>query len=167
MIHCSEMASRMSTEPILSDDPVQNMLAERVGYLLSKLHNRWLNESMTVLREAGLGLSGLHFGALSVVESAAPMSQQALGEYLKKDRTTMVAIVDELEREGLVKRGRNRADRRAYALEVTAKGRRWLARARPLLGSAEDRLLSALEPDERQVLVGLLQQVLFSAPPAG
>lgn len=157
----------MSTEPILSDDPVQTVLAERVGYLLSKLHHRWLNESMAVLREAGLGLSGLHFGALSVIELAAPMSQQALGEYLKKDRTSMVAIVDELEQDGLVERGRNPADRRAYALEVTAKGRRWLARARPLLSSAEDSLLFALDPSEREILVGLLQRVLFSPPPAG
>ncbi len=155
----------MSTEPILSDDPVQTLLAERVGYLFSKLHHRWANESMTVLREAGLGLSGLHLAALTVVDSAAPMSQQALGEYLKKDRTSMVAIVDELEQEGLVERGRNAADRRAYALEVTAKGRRWLARARPLLGAAEERLLSALDPSEREVLVGLLQRVLLSAPP--
>ena len=159
------MASRVSTEPILRDDPVLSVLSERVGYLLSKLHQRWLKESMAVLRDAGLGLTGLHFGALSVVESAGPMSQQALGEYLMKDRTSMVAIVDELEQNGLVKRGRNPADRRAYALEVTAKGGRWVARARPLLNAAEDRLLCALDPIERAVLVGLLQRVLFSPPP--
>ncbi len=122
---------------------------------------------MSLLREAGLGLSGVHFGALSVVESDGPMSQQTLGEYLKKDRTSVVAIIDELEREGLVERRRNPVDRRAYALQMTEKGHDWLAQARPLLSSAEDAMLASLDPTEREVLLGLLQRVLFSSPPAG
>lgn len=143
------------------------MLADRIGYLFAKLHNRWVNESVSVLREAGLGLSGVHFGALLVVDSAGPMSQQTLGENMRKDRTSVVAIVDELERAGLVERHRNPVDRRAYALEMTEKGRDWLAQARPLLISAEDRMLSMLDSTEREVLVGLLQRVLFTAPSSG
>ena len=107
------------------------MLAERVGYLLAKLHHRFAGESIAALAEAGVGLSGMHFGALSIVDGLGPMSQQALGEYIGKDRTTIVAIVDELEHAGLVERRRNPADRRAYALEVTTKGHDWLARAKP------------------------------------
>ena len=110
---------------------VQPMLAERIGYLFAKLHQRWAAESVTALREAGVGLSGMHFGALSIIDAAGPMSQQTLGELIGKDRTTIVAVVDELEGEGLVERRRNPADRRAYALEVTRRGEDWLERARP------------------------------------
>lgn len=157
----------MSPDPSLIDDPkICVALVERVGFLFAKLHNRWVNESVSVLREAGLGLSGVHFGALLVVESAGPMSQQMLGEQLKKDRTSVVAIVDDLEREGLVERHRNPVDRRAYALQMTEKGHHWLARARPLLTSAEDTMLSELDLTERAVLLGLLQRVFFSSPPA-
>ena len=106
------------------------MLAERIGYLLAKLHQRWAAESVAVLREAGVGLSGMHFGALSIIDSAGPMSQQTLGELIGKDRTSIVAVVDDLEGEGLVERRRNPADRRAYALEVTRRGD-GLARACP------------------------------------
>ncbi len=66
------------------------------------------------------------------------MSQQTLGELIGKDRTTVVAIVDGFEGEGLVERRRNPADRRAYALEVTRRGTDWLERARPVLYRAED-----------------------------
>ena len=94
------------------------------------------------------------------------MSQQALGEYIGKDRTTIVAIVDELEHAGLVERRRNPADRRAYALEVTTKGHDWLARAKPALLAAEDGLLEPLDDAERELLMELLQRVLFEPAPS-
>ena len=141
------------------------MLAERVGYLFAKLHQRWAAESVAVLEDAGVGLSGMHFGALSIVDRFGPMSQQELGEYIGKDRTTIVAIVDELEREGLVERRRNPADRRAYALQVTQEGRDWLARAKPAMVKAEDGLLDGLDSEERATLMDLLQRVLFGPAP--
>lgn len=152
--------------PQTLDPSVPPVLSERLGYLFAKLHHRWLNESASILQEAGLGLSGLHFGALSVIEAAGPISQQTLGEYLKKDRTSIVGVIDELEAEGLVERRRNPSDRRAYALQVTAQGRRWLKLARPLLTAAEEALMSALSAAEKEQLVTLLQRVLFGPSPA-
>jgi DNA-binding MarR family transcriptional regulator len=108
----------------------------------------------------------MHFGALSIIHRAGPMSQQTLGEMLGKDRTSIVAVVDELEAEGLVERRRNPADRRAYALEVTQRGADWLERARPVLLRAEDQLLAELEPEERRRLIELLQRVLLGSAPA-
>ena len=158
----------MPSDPPVIDGPrILDVLAQRIGYLFAKLHQRWVAESVTVLRDAGLGLSALHFGALSAIQAAGPMSQHALGEYVKKDRTTVVAMVDELEEAGLVERRRNPADRRAYALEVTETGSSWLAQAGPLLSAAEDRMLSELDAAEREQLLNLLQRVLFSpSPPA-
>ena len=44
-------------------------------------------------------------------------------------------------------------------------GEDWLERARPVLASAEDRLLATLDEDERTALVGQLQRILFDAAP--
>ena len=144
------------------DDPrVRAVLSERVGYLFAKLHHKWSLVSVAVLRDAGLGLAGVHMGALSVIEAIGPISQQELGEYIKKDRTSIVSIVDELEAEGLLERHRNPADRRAYALQPTEKGRDWLRRAMPVFADAEDDLLSMLDAGEREVLLDLLQRVLY------
>jgi len=162
----SESFVEMSADPSDTHPPadpaVQPLLADRVGYLLAKLHHRWSAESVELLRAAGVGLTGLHFGALAIVDADGPMSQQELGERIGKDRTSVVAIIDELEGEGLVERRRNPDDRRAYALEVTARGRDWIERAGPVIERAEDGLLAALGDDERDLLVGLLQRVLFS-----
>ncbi len=155
----------MSSQASPTYDPVVHaILCERLGFLFAKLHQRWNGESIAAMREAGLGLSAMHMGALSVVESAGPMSQQVLGEHLKKDRTTIVAVVDELEGEGLLERRRNPSDRRAYALEVTEEGRAWLSEAQPLLTAVEERMLASLDPQERTVLRSLLQRVLLGDP---
>ena len=101
------------------------MLAERVGFLFAKLHQRWAAESIAVLSGRRASASRACTSARSrSIDGLGPMSQQALGEYIGKDRTTIVAIVDELEQEGLVERRRNPADRRAYALQVTPRGPR-------------------------------------------
>jgi DNA-binding MarR family transcriptional regulator len=165
----SDLITAMSSDPLqaekATDPTLQPMLAERVGYLLAKLHHRWAGESIAALADAGVGLTGMHFGALSIVDGLGPMSQQELGEYIGKDRTTIVAIVDELEQAGLVERRRNPADRRAYALEVTTRGHDWLARAKPVLLAAEDGLLEPLGDAEREVLMDLMRRVLLSPPP--
>jgi DNA-binding MarR family transcriptional regulator len=78
-----------------------------------------------------LGLTVKHFGVMTFLRHEAEppgerrsWSQQAIGERLRIDRTTMVALIDDLERAGYVKRGRNRDDRRAYVITLTAAGRR-------------------------------------------
>jgi DNA-binding MarR family transcriptional regulator len=167
----SELIEKMSSPtpapPAETYDPrVREILCERMGFLFAKLHHRWGNASIEALREAGLGLAGLHMGALATIDRAGPMSQQQLGEHLRKDRTSVVAIVDELEREGLVERRRNPDDRRAYALEVTDKGRDWVERAQPVMTECDERLLSDLDPEEQRILRELLQRVLLGPDPA-
>jgi len=144
---------------------VRPLLGERFGFLFAKLHQRWSVETIADLRAAGIGLSGTHYGCLAIVREAGPMSQQKLGELVDKDRTTIVAIIDELEGEGLIERRRNPSDRRAYALEVTRHGEDWLERARPVLQGCEERLLATLDAGERAALRELLNRVIFEPPP--
>lgn len=139
-------------------------IEDRFGFLFARMHIRCAANSVEELRAAGLGLSGRHVAALAILEAAGPMSQHELGSTLAKDRTTMVAIVDELERAGLVDRQRNPEDRRAYALRVTDAGSEWLLRAREVLHPAEDRLLAALDCDEREALREMLQRVVYETP---
>jgi DNA-binding MarR family transcriptional regulator len=89
-----------------------------------------------------------------------PLSQQSLGAKQGIDRTTMVAVVDELERSGLVERRRDPSDRRAYSLHATAKGHRVLGRAGEAAKRAEAEFLSPLPPADRRRLKQLLRALL-------
>jgi DNA-binding MarR family transcriptional regulator len=136
-------------------------LSRRIGFLLARGHIDCVAMAGEVLEP---GLTGKHFGCMATIANEGPLSQQTLGDRLRVDRTTIVALVDELERRGLVARRRNPEDRRAYALEATGEGRRWVKRTSAALARAESALLEGLEPDEREELIRLLQKLIYGAP---
>jgi DNA-binding MarR family transcriptional regulator len=85
-------------------------------------------------------------------------TQQALAAALRIDRTNLVGLLNELETDGLITRRRSTDDRRRHIVELTDHGARRLAAAESALAAAEDELLSALDPEERETLYRLLQQ---------
>src|SRR3954468_8841199 len=139
-------------------------LAERVGFLVARAHWLFHDGAQEVLSETGEGLGIKHFGALSVIADEGPLSQQLLGERMMVDRTTMVAVIDDLERTGMVTRHRNPSDRRAYALEATDAGRAWAKAALTDLLAVQDEILAPLDDAERKQLTALLQRLLVGQP---
>lgn len=141
-----------------ADDSLPEALYDRLGFLLGQAHlaHRVIAES----RLASLGIGVKAFGALSVLADEGPLSQQRLGRRMQVDRTTMVAVSKELEQAGLVTRNRNPSDRRAYTLEVTARGRRVLARALEAADQAEDDFLRGLSAQEQRQLRSLLRRLI-------
>lgn len=139
-------------------DALPEAVSDRLGFLLGRAHlaHRQVAES----RLESLGIRARESGALALLASEGPLSQQRLGQRMGVDRTTMVALVDELERKGLVARERDPGDRRAYALHLTSQGRRLLARAEKAVGRAEDEFLGALSAAERRQLKALLHRLI-------
>jgi len=96
---------------------------------------------------AALGIDGREFAVLAVFAAAPePLSQRQAAEVLMVDRTTMVALVDGLERSGLVERRGHPADRRKNTLVLTADGTAVLDRATAVAAAAEARFLDPLGP---------------------
>jgi DNA-binding MarR family transcriptional regulator len=109
---------------------------------------------------APLGLRPRHYGVLMALAEGGPSSQHALGRWLGIDRTTMVSAVDDLERLALVVRKPDPADRRAYRVELTGRGRTTLVRAAGAVAETERALLIALTVDEQAQLQRLLRRVV-------
>ena len=137
-------------------------LADMAGFLIAKAHAVFHDRANRVIDSETLTIK--HFGCLTVIADEGRLSQSHLCTRMRVDRTTMVAIVDELEAAGFVDRQRNTEDRRAYALEATDAGRKWLAEKRGALMTAQEELLSVLDEDERRTLVASLQRLLVSQP---
>jgi DNA-binding MarR family transcriptional regulator len=133
-------------------------LSDRLGFLLGQAHEQ--HRRLAAGRFAELGIAPKEFGALSVLADEGPLTQQRLGHRMGVDRTTMVAVADSLESGGLVARERNPADRRAYALRLTTKGRRTLARAQRVAVRAENDFLVNLGSRERAQLRAMLRRVI-------
>jgi DNA-binding MarR family transcriptional regulator len=110
-----------------------------------------------------IAVVGLHpplFRVLNLVDAAEGESQQAIAAAIEIPPSRMVALVDELERRGLVERRPDPGDRRVRALFLTAEGRRCLARGRKIALQHEAELTRGMKAADRERLVGLLQKIV-------
>jgi DNA-binding MarR family transcriptional regulator len=145
--------------------PLPASLQGRLGAVLG-----WAAENAQEVADRALeplGLSVKHFGVMTFLRhqtepdpERGSLSQQAIGERLRIDRTTMVALIDDLERARYVKRERNPDDRRAYVITLTTAGRRAQARAEEAVDTHALTFFGRLSEDERQELHRLLERLI-------
>lgn len=113
-------------------------------------------------RLSPLGLTVQLCGVLNRL-ALGPVSQHDLGNQLGIDRTTMVELIDDLEKRGSVVRRRNPADRRSYALVLTPKGRTFQKKAAQAFDAAAEEVFEALSRSEQRRLVEMLRRVIESS----
>jgi DNA-binding MarR family transcriptional regulator len=121
---------------------------------LSTAADRFHSAAIHALRYArreddASGLSPARLSALSVLVFGGSMTIGDLAATEQVRPPTMSAIVDGLERDGLVKRAADRDDRRVVRVAASAKGKRVLQRARKRRIAALADRLSHL--DARQI----------------
>lgn len=97
---------------------------------------------------AAMGISAARASALSVLVFGGPRSLTALARAERVTSATMSRLVDAMEKEGLVRRERDRDDARAVRLEATARGRRLLEHGRARRLDLLESLLADASPGE-------------------
>jgi DNA-binding MarR family transcriptional regulator len=105
-----------------------------------------------------------HFTVLTSLAEQGQASQAALGRRLWIDRSDLHAILNELERDGLVARVRDEQDRRRNVVTLTPAGTAALERLDQRVEAAQRALLEPLSDVERRELIRLLE--LLVARPA-
>jgi MarR family transcriptional regulator for hemolysin len=83
-------------------------------------------------------------------------TQAQLAERAWMDKTTMVNVLDEMERDGLAVRTLLPTDRRVRVVAITAKGRSLLVQADALVQGTYDDVLSSLSPTRKSQLLSAL-----------
>ena len=68
-------------------------------------------------------VKGSQFGTLEMLFHLGPLNQNTIGKKLLISKSNVVAVIDKLEKRGLVKRQRSREDRRCIFVHLTEKGR--------------------------------------------
>lgn len=129
----------------------------RIGFLLKHVHEHWLTAHRAALDP--LGISGRQLAVMHAVAEAASPSQQEAADQLSIDRTTMVALIDELEGLGLVARQVDAADRRRNVVALTARGRRVLRDGLAASDAAEARFLAPLTAEQQREWRASLRQL--------
>ena len=115
----------------------------------------------------GTGLSIAEFTALSVLARRPGLSNARLARRSLVSPQAMHKVVRSLECAGFVSRVSAPEGGRALATTITSTGERMVREILPLIEAAEDRMLHALEADERRELMRLLTLATSKTPNAG
>jgi DNA-binding MarR family transcriptional regulator len=129
----------------------------RLGYLLKHVQLRFAQ--LTSAELAPLGISPREWATLSCLNDERA-SQREVAELLGVDRTTMVALVDELQAKGLVERRPQPEDRRKNIVTLTRNGRDLMRRGGRLIDSCEQRFLAPLSKSDAAQLKKILATLI-------
>lgn len=133
-------------------------LEEMPGYLIRRL---WQISTALFLEETqGLDLTTPQLVAMLLIVNEPGHDQTWLGCRSALDRTTITGVVDRLEARGLIRREVDPSNRRARLLYPLPEGEALMARARPAVARAHERLLAPLPPAEQTVFLSLLHRLV-------
>ncbi len=124
------------------------------GWALGTVMRSYMREADQVMVGVPGGPRG--YQVLAACGREGPRTQLALAQQLGLDRTVMTYLLDDLQKDGLVERRPDPADRRARRVELTDGGHQRLCELAGRLREAEDRLLERLDPEEREALRRML-----------
>jgi MarR family transcriptional regulator, 2-MHQ and catechol-resistance regulon repressor len=110
------------------------------------------------------GLTESQLGILETLHHLGPLSQGDICRKILKSGSNVTTVVDNLERDGLVRRERDRDDRRVQVVHLTDAGRELIGRAFPAHAARITAALSALDADEQAMLGQLCAKLGKSLP---
>lgn len=144
----------MAAAPVTTDTTAE--LADRLRLAVTRLARR-------LRQQTDVDASPTQVAVLSTIERRGPIT---LGDLATRERVrppTVTAAVTRLEERGLLVRRPDPDDRRVVRVEITAAGRRLLARARSRKTAFLAKRLADLDDEDRDVLraaVAVLDRVL-------
>ena len=97
-------------------------------------------------------LTESQFGVLEALLHLGPMSLGQLCQKILRSGSNVTTVVDNLERDGLVTRVRDEADRRVQIAQLTEKGRALIETAFPAHVARVTAMMGTLTPDEQREL---------------
>jgi MarR family 2-MHQ and catechol resistance regulon transcriptional repressor len=99
------------------------------------------------------------FGVLEALLHKGPLAINELGAKVLLTSGSITTAIDRLEKRGLVARGGDAADRRARIVHLTPAGRKLIRKLFVAHEEAMEAAVSALAPEEREVLLNLLRKL--------
>jgi DNA-binding MarR family transcriptional regulator len=106
-----------------------------------------------------LGMTGHEFAILHRLEQGGSAHGREISRTLRLHPSNLVALLDQLEMDGLIVRRRDPSDRRRQLIKLTPAGTRRLRNAETAVAEAERELLSPLDAQERRELHSYLERV--------
>jgi DNA-binding MarR family transcriptional regulator len=130
---------------------------DHVGFLLRRAHQR--HASLFTAGMAQAELTPTQFTALLKTVEVGRTTQNHLGRLAAMDPATIQGVVRRLTTRGLMRRGRDKMDRRTAVLEPTEAGVALIASVVACARQAHEAALAPLSPEERIQVLALLRKM--------
>lgn len=105
------------------------------------------------------GLTPTQFGVMEALSNLGPLNQREIARKILKSSGNITLVIDNLEKRGLVKRERSKEDRRSYAVDLTAAGRKMIGTIFPRHAAKVVEEMKALTAAEQEELSRLCRKV--------
>ncbi|GAA5436131.1 HTH-type transcriptional regulator MhqR [Deinococcus aquaticus] len=99
------------------------------------------------------------FGVIEALYHLGPLSQRELAEKILRSSGNLTMVIDNLERDGLVRRDRDEVDRRIMRVSLTPDGEALIGRVLPTHVSGIREVFSVLTGEERAQLTLLSKKL--------
>lgn len=132
-------------------------LPQHIGYVLRRTQVAIFQHIIRAM--ASLDVRPGQFSVLTVIAANPGIKQTAISEALGIRRANLVAMVNEVERRGWVRRAAVAGDRRAQGLRLTGKGWTALARLKALAAAHERTVTRLISAREKNSLMRLLRRI--------
>jgi DNA-binding MarR family transcriptional regulator len=154
------LAQRLRADGVVAPDAAEH--AELV-FNLTRLHHRLSRDFEALHRRRGWTWAG--FRIMNVLWAVGAAELRDVARLSGASRAAVSSALNTLERDGLVDRVRDSADRRLVRLQLTEHGRLALREAMREQAGREREWLAALAPVEQQRLSRLLAALADQKPP--
>lgn len=128
------------------------------GYLIRRLQQ--IAVSIFLDETQDFGVTQVQLGTLFVIAEVPGLDAMDLSRLIALDRSTVGDVVARLEQRGLIERRPGDRDRRVKVIHLTAAGETLLTEIAEANARAQDRILSCLDPRERQQFLALVTKLV-------
>ncbi|MGE5275252.1 MAG: MarR family winged helix-turn-helix transcriptional regulator [Verrucomicrobiota bacterium] len=146
--------------------PIHRIAREQLGssgFLLARLGFAFKGKAIAAFEKAGFEL--YDYSVLALLAEGARETQSTIADSLAVDPSRLVALLDSLEKRGLIARQRDVQDRRRHVVSITPDGKRELGRLRGLIKRLEEEFFASLDDESRKTFHDLLLRLVCEIDP--
>lgn len=109
-----------------------------------------------------LGTTRVQWIVLYYLGKDESISQKELGEKMNIKESSVVRLIDRMERDGLVERIKNEVDKRVTNLNLTSKGKEYRLNLLPEGEKFQDLLSRGISDEEMKIFLDVLSKMVYN-----
>lgn len=109
---------------------------------------------------APLDITPVQYATLVAVRDNPGIDATRLSALVALDRSTLGNVLERMETKGLILRAGDKQDKRVKILRLSPKGETVLQEIEPLARRAQERILGPLAPEDREIFMRMLSQLV-------